>query len=512
MRCLSICIAVLALAAAAVTHNAPTTGGAPTPPATLVNLEGTPEYEDVLSRSFEAILSDSQRVAYASLEEPERRSYRRRFWNWNDPTAATDENEFLDEHVGRLDFALALFCDDGTLEWDDRGEMVIRFGIPDSRIREMGDISLAYGAMGIIPDSETWIYGDEELTLHFIDPSLNGRYVLGMDTKSQSARGRPPTVSLKGDPDRQAPPMMPRSIEGEHAAYTGKRFDDKGLVAADEVPVSYAYAPPAEPLTFFYEAITFRGQGGRTDVAVNYEIPFAELSSERRGERRSAHVDKRVRVMDDRFEVLMTDERHLSVLTEGSDRQTMVTDEWRMDMNPGEFIVGLAVRDTATGRVGSGRSRIVVPDYDGPGLRMSDLLLASSVGDGVRFRRLGGSVVPRPSHAFRGEEDLVIYFELYGLTKDRPGESRFTVTMEVSGRGYAKDRGWFERLTSNLFPKKRHSVSSRVIGIGDVPDTAYWFALSLAELAEDNYDLTVTVQDVRSKEKLTRTAAFTVLN
>lgn len=423
----------------------------------------------MLSRSFEAVLSDSQRVAYTGLGERERRLYRRRFWTWNDPTPATNKNEFLEEHVRRLDCALALFCPDGGLEWDDRGEMVVRFGLPDSRLCEMGDFSLAYGAMGVLPNSETWVYADEDMTLRFVDAILNGRYVLGSDTKLLSARGRPTTVAKSGDPDRERSHMQPRNIEEEHAAYRGRRMEERGLVATDEVPISYAYAPPTRPLTLFYEVVTSKGQGGRTDVAVNYEVPFSELSSELRGGRRSAFVDKRVRVMSASFDVLMSDERQLSVLVEESDRKTMVTDEWRMDMNPGEFVVGLAVSDSVSGRVGSGRSRIDVPDYEGPGLRMSDLSLAASVGDAARFRRLGGSVVPRPSHAFRSDEDLVIYFELYGLTRDKPGESRFTVTTEVSGRGYEEDQGWFERLTSNLFPKRRHSVSSRVIGLGTSP-------------------------------------------
>ena len=38
------------------------------------------------------------------------------------------------------------------------------------------------------------------------------------------------------------------------------------MLAAEEVPVSYAYSPPAEPIALFYEVVTFKGPDGTTDV------------------------------------------------------------------------------------------------------------------------------------------------------------------------------------------------------------------------------------------------------
>ncbi len=187
---------------------------------TLLSLEGTPAYEEVLSRSFEEILSDSQRSDYTALDDV-RHVYRQRFWTWNDPTPATSENEFLEEHVRRLDCVLALFCEEGGLEWDDRGEIVLRFGIPKSRSQSMGDILAALGSRGISPPSETWTYYDAGLSITFIDPSLNGRYVLGEDIKHLSARGRP-MVPRKGESNLLLPPeapARPRNIEAEHMAY-----------------------------------------------------------------------------------------------------------------------------------------------------------------------------------------------------------------------------------------------------------------------------------------------------
>jgi len=484
-------------------------------PATLKSLQGCPEYEDVLSRSFEAVLSDSQLAAYRALPTGERSTYRRRFWIWNDPTPATMDNEFLNEHVRRVDCALEYFCPDGDLNWDERGDMVLRFGLPNSRVREIGYVSSVPGAMGFIPNSETWVYIREDMTLKFIDPTLNGRYVLGQDVKLKGPHGWPKAIPA-GEPSLLEPPdepEMPRNIEAEHMAYRAKSMSERGQVAADEVPLSYVYTPPVEPIVLFYEVITSKGPGGHTDVAINYEIPLIELKDLDTDGDRAATLEKRIRVTDEAFDVLMTDARSLSVSVgdESGNAFGTMCDEWRLETPPGEYVVGLAVSDTATGRTGGGRSRVVVPNYGTTGLSMSDIVLATEVSGGPRFRRLGGSVSPRPSHAFRRDENLVIYVELYGLTEDRPGESRFTVTTEVVGRQYEKDEGWISGFFSRIFPKGKHSVSSRIVETGDVPDTAFWFGLSLEDLAEDNYDLTLTVKDVRSGKDVTKSVAFTVL-
>jgi hypothetical protein len=85
------------------------------------------------------------------------------------------------------------------------------------------------------------------------------------------------------------------------------------------------------------------------------------------------------------------------------------------------------------------------------------------------------------------------------------------VTTEITSGQYEPDKGWVSRFFSRLTPERPLSISTRVIGSGPLPDTAYWFSIALSTLEEDNYDLKVTVKDVRSGAELSRMAAFTVL-
>jgi GWxTD domain-containing protein len=484
-------------------------------------LRGDPRFEGVFSRSFEVILSDSQRQDYGRLTGGERITYRRRFWTANDPTPTTDRNEFLEEHLGRLEYVLESFCSEGEFDWDDRGDVALRYGVPPSRFCYAGDVFTSYGAMGIDPAAEIWTYPGMQMTIRFIDPTLNDRYQIGEDTKALSARGRP-TIVLKSKPgvpvvDASGPDDLPpvrRNIEAEHAQTRARTMEEEGLRALAEVPVSYGYAAPAPPIPLYYEVVTAKGDDGSSDLAVNYQLPVESVTVDRSGDALRADAIKRVRVLTADHDVIAEDARTISLQAVSEDairREGLITDEWRLDTAPGEYVVEVSVEDTLTGRAGYGRSRVVVPDYSSTLLSMSDLMIATGVGEGSRFLRRGGAVVPQPIRAFGRDEELIVYFEVYGLEGDRTGRSYFSVTTEITGLGYEGEKGWLSRFVSRLFPGGEHSVSSRVDAWGEAPDTAYWYAVSLENLAEDNYEITVTVIDLVAERSVTRRATFTVL-
>ncbi|MCK5596893.1 MAG: GWxTD domain-containing protein [Candidatus Eisenbacteria sp.] len=482
----------------------------------LADLVGDPAFEDVLSRSFEIILADSQLAVYSAEDDFGRFLYRKRLWTRYDPTPATDVNEFLEEHLRRLAYALEHFCPAGDMDWDERGDVALRFGLPSHRIQAGADISQVPGARGLIPPSEEWGYADQNMTVSFIDPNLDERYQLGYDIKYTTARGRPKVQNdnrnpTAGPPD---PPLIPAPIELMHAMAQQKSRQARGLQALDNVPVSYGYSSVTDPLPLFYEIVMARGENGRTDMAINFQIPTAALTFEPDGERVAAGLAKRLRVMNEDYDVLTSQARVLTVLASPEievAEDDLLTDEWRFNVEPGVYVVGFAIEDTLSKRTAFGRSLVKVPEYPEAGLSMSDIQLARGVGPGSRFVRMGGAVVPHPIHAFQQDEEMVIYFELYGLTEDVPNIGRFTVKTEITSGQYRPDEGWFSRFLSRLVPEKPLSISTRVIGAGPVPDTAYWFSIALSTLEQDNYDLKITVKDVRSGQIVTKMAAFTVL-
>ena len=480
----------------------------------LEPLMAKPGFQDALSRAFATILAEGEDEFYLALSDSGRARYRRRYWRQNDPTAATEKNEFLEECVTRLRYAVAYFCPDGGFDWDDRGDAVLRFGFPGSRAEIMGDISLQWGARGLTPNAEVWTYYDMEMTLQFIDPTLNGSFIYGEDIKYRTAGLGPQAAKFISLGDVIDFTMYPRNIEAEHAAYRGEKYVEKGERAKMDVPVTYGFVPEFEPITLFYEVVTAKGQGDASDLAVNYQIPMSSLLFCSDGASASATLRKSIRVMTREYDVLTSDSRTMTISSDSrevTEGVALLTDEWRLDADPGEYIVGFCVEDTVTGRQGFGRSRIVVPNYTVPGLLMSDVQIASSVGEGNRFLRLGGMVVPQPVRAFDSDDDLVVYFEAYGLAEWESGRSRFTVTAEITRIERDEDEGWFSRIISGFTGRRKTAVSSSIIAYGDVPDTAYWMALSLENLEQGNYRLTIAVRDHVTDATVQESATFTVM-
>jgi len=481
----------------------------------LTDFVTTPEFADLYLMSFTTVLSDSQRADYLALPHDNRRGWRRRFWNASDPTPGTERNEFLEEHIRRLRYVRDHFLDPGTLTWDDRGEIVLRYGIPPSRVPIQADISLAYGARGLIPPQEMWSYPKMNIVFQFVDPNLDGSYQIGADTKMLSARGRPtPVPSGPRDPRFQDVPIR-TDMEAAQETHRHRSAIDEGRRAIERVPVSYGYSPPAAPLPLFYEVVTAKGPDGRADLAVNYQLLATDVA--RRGGQEGqpvATLVKRIRIMSEDYNLVGEDGRTVTIAGEDEDATAapFVTDEWRLDAAPGTYIVGISVSDTVSGRSGHGRSRVTVDDYWTGRLSMSDIQLGTSERSGDRFRRLRGAVVPHPVRAFREGDDMVVYFELYGLSRDRDGGARFTVRTEVAGEGHEEDPSWLSTFFERLFPGEEPSVATEVVSSGDVPDAPYSFVLSLEGFEEDSYQLAITVRDVNSKQAATKSATFTVLD
>ncbi len=445
--------------------------------------------DSVVDRTFEAILSDSLGIDYASLDESGRRLYRERFWTVNDPTPTTDENELHHEYMLRLTYALANFCPHDALDWDERGDIALRFGVPPSRSFFMGDV-LAY----VDPPAEFWVYPRMGMSVRFIDPALKGWYQVGTDIKYLTDGRGPGSSQVKGP------------IE-----YGWGKLEAEGYRVIHEVPTAYEYQQLAEPLLLLYEVVTAAGLDGATDVAVNWQVPMSQLSfSEAEGGGLRASILKRIRILSADNDVLNSQVRQQAIHCECQEALAsglLITDEWRVDMQPGEYTIAISVEDSLSGRRGIGRSSVHVQDYTAQRLLMSDIQLATEVGSGDRFLRMGRMVVPKPVHAFLASGELVIYFELYGLAEDRNGGSRFTITTKIEGREYRAHQSWFQRL---LGVQKR-AVSSRVVAVGDAPSTQHWYSVLLENMKTDIYDLLIVIKDVNSRQEVSRIVSFTVV-
>ena len=95
--------------------------------------------EKIRYNGLQYILNDHQKRHYLSLETwDERDEWLRKFWLEMDPTPTTRHNERRKEHFDRVKMAVEKYGCSDPPGWDDRGEVLIRFGPPDRNKESVG--------------------------------------------------------------------------------------------------------------------------------------------------------------------------------------------------------------------------------------------------------------------------------------------------------------------------------------------------------------------------------------
>ncbi|MXY96679.1 MAG: tetratricopeptide repeat protein, partial [Gemmatimonadetes bacterium] len=294
--------------------------------------------EQAVYRDLSHVAPPDELKAWEAATGPEREVLWLAFWNERDSNPATIENERLVEHYRRVMYARIHFSEK-KFPYDRRGEIHVRYGEPDDRRRFMvranedpyalfmasdnpavdaireqnlqfgyqlkvnrGEVSRifdsdkkmrsGFGAptmdddisdkppeqllyeqavkqrreMGSSYMAESWVYVPHKLELFFVDQMGGGRFDYPLETLTvdeSSDQTIQPSASGRQDmenPRRRAAELIARS------------------------PEVYAHDFGGEPLEYAFDAVSFRGEGGSTEVDMVYSIPiwqFGDITDEK---------------------------------------------------------------------------------------------------------------------------------------------------------------------------------------------------------------------------------------
>jgi len=147
-------------------------------------------YQKWLNEEVVYVITDAERQAFRSLQtDEERQKFIEQFWLRRDPTPGTPENEYREEHYGRIAYASEHFGTRAIPGWKtDRGMVYIKFGPPDFTFHSQ------FG----LPAAEEWIYRYIEgfgvdVHIEFVDSSGTGDYHMTIDPAAKNAAPVPPT-------------------------------------------------------------------------------------------------------------------------------------------------------------------------------------------------------------------------------------------------------------------------------------------------------------------------------
>jgi len=418
-------------------------------------------------------------------------TFSRRYWTSRDPRFLNTVNERKTEHYARLTTAELLYrSDDLDIPgWKtQRGRLHVRYGVPQSDIVIEGGYQAAIEMFSDRDQSfrptlaemaanrfNVWDYGD--LQFVFEDPFRSGEYRL------------------------YSPPADLYSMDRVGAQMDELDYVQRTETAIREVPERFTFVSPGRGVALPYLVTAFKGDGGQTDLYVNYGIPISAEAPD--GEDVDVTVNTGAFLIGSERDLLVERRRTIYGLRSAQivpfEGTRLWTSTEAITSPPGPNEVSLEFETAGGGTSGVQRRQLDVPDFRGDGLQLSDILLAYYVedagdGDPGRIVRSDLSIQPAPWGVFGNDDPIYVYFETYGLTL-QDGRTDY----EVEARLVPKDtsRG-LRRLARRIFGGGRGGVSSASPYQSDLVDEGQYVILDVANQNPGLYTLTVTVRDLQS--------------
>ncbi|HKQ57650.1 MAG TPA: GWxTD domain-containing protein, partial [Candidatus Eisenbacteria bacterium] len=149
------------------------------------------------------VASEEDTFTLRRLPPSERPEFLRRFWREHDPDLASRENEAQLEYWSRVAHAYFLFFNARRREWDERGEVYVRYGPPESA--DYNPLNLPsvqmFGTGPAYPlNSLVWSYPSLGMQVVMQDRTLNEYYLLPVSMiEDMDPHPSPEVLALRGD-------------------------------------------------------------------------------------------------------------------------------------------------------------------------------------------------------------------------------------------------------------------------------------------------------------------------
>jgi hypothetical protein len=281
----------------------------------------------------------------------------------------------------------------------------------------------------------------------------------------------------------------------------------------NKTPSVYNYHYDGEPMPLYLSLADFEGVGRDSRLDAFVGVPWAELATQKRGERFSATLQRTMVLFDETGAEVVRDSVEISS-TQGEeikDPGVLWVDQVTAQVEPGHYFMAVRVRDPISRRLQIYRQEVEVESYTLQGLMVSDLAVAGEIveldqeSEG-KFIRGDLEVLPLPSHTFAPKQPVYMYYEVYNLHRDDTGQTHYRVDYFVEGA--KKNAGArFFRGVGNLLGKseEQEGVMVSYEHRGDSETEPVYVALDISAKKGQNLKIGVKVTDLNRPGKPTVT-------
>ena len=429
-----------------------------------------------------AAASDADTAQWSALagDPGAQTEFLRRFWRSRDPDLTTAVNEVRLEFLARGTLAYFLFFDQRRQTWDERGALLVRYGVPEEV--QYNPPGLEWGP--ITTNRLLWFYPSLGMTILLEDRYLNDGYDLPVSLHS----------SVDPLPD---PALVAAGVEGGGLAVAGRGVFRAGRRGT--VPL------PGRAETALFRRV--RGFDPRSSAPPGGDVARAEIYLATPAGAEGGPVEAEAVVFDSTWREVA---RRRIAGAVRCHHDSLRVAQVSFDLPPGEYTVGVSARDPARSAAATWRLPVRVL-WPLPGkLEISDLELACEYRpdlDGGAFDKLTYGVVPDPLREIPSGRPLGVYFEIYGLLPDDAGRAQLTVEYTVRSR--RPDRRPF---FSQWVNPRRDEPRVQTVREGEVPGRVryQYVSLDLEDPLLGPYELEVRVTDRNSGQVAVRSLEFTV--
>ncbi len=282
--------------------------------------------------------------------------------------------------------------------------------------------------------------------------------------------------------------------------------------AAHETPDYYRPGIHGPALNFYYDLANFQGSDGQTSVEVYYGIPPEQVRIAEQADSAQVSVQCAMALADAAHTTIYRDTREFYY--EGRAdfdrvRGAFLPEMLRTRVPPGKYELQVQIKDLASGHTGLYKQAVHVPDYNVEKLKISDILLASEIGDADsagKFSRGDIRVVPMPTRNYRKAQKVYAYYEIYNLKKNRFGQTDYEVKYVVRNV-VGRSEGVAGAITS-LFKRRKTQVSVSYEHAGTATTEQQYFEIDLAKAKPGVQVLEVRIKDRVSGKSDTREIQF----
>ena len=243
---------------------------------------------------------------------------------------------------------------------------------------------------------------------HSSNPLRDGKY------RKLTIKINRPGVKLEYRPGYYAP------ADFKHSGHEDRERELQDELASDL---------PATDMAVYLDAMYFRLDENRFYVPVSLIVPGSQIPLVKGGDKDKATLDIIGEVIDEVKRPIGNARETVKLNLDPTlqARQKNIQYTTSFNLPPGKYHLKFVVRENQTGRMGSFEADVTLPDMKKQPLKMSSIVLASLRQPSKKSSplvRAGQEYVPNISHVFRQDQHLLLLYEIYNPSREKPAQNQ----------------------------------------------------------------------------------------